>query len=83
MNEINQINPNRNIDPILAELWEVKKQINQESGYQIQTLVEMAHAAAITAGKTANTVGWISEAHPLLNCSPCNRLERCGMTFLM
>jgi hypothetical protein len=54
MNEINQINPNRNIDPILAELWEVKKQINQESGYQIQTLVEMAHAAAITAGKTAN-----------------------------
>lgn len=55
MNEINPVKPNRTIDPILAELWEAKKQINQESGYQIKTLVDMAHAAAIKAGKTATS----------------------------
>ncbi len=55
MNEIKQTNPNRNIDPILAELWEAKRQINQDSGYQIRKLVEMAHAAAIAAGKTASS----------------------------
>lgn len=55
MNEANPINTQRNIDPILAELWNAKKQINQESGYQVSKLVEMAHAAAIKAGKTATT----------------------------
>jgi len=54
MNEIKKNTTNRNIDPILSELWEAKKQINQEAGYQIRKLVEMAHAAAIAAGKTAS-----------------------------
>ena len=34
-------------DPILAELWEVKRQINQEAGYRIDELVRMAHEAAL------------------------------------
>ena len=34
-------------DPILAELWEVKRQINQESGYCIHELVRMAHDATL------------------------------------
>jgi len=53
MNEIDPMKPRRTPDPILAELWEVKRQINAESGYQISRLVEMAHAAAVKAGKTA------------------------------
>jgi hypothetical protein len=39
--------PVRAPDPILAELWEVKRQINQESGYCIHELVRMAHEAAM------------------------------------
>lgn len=53
MNEIDPIKPRRIPDPILAELWEAKRQINAESGYQVSKLVEMAHAAAVKAGKTA------------------------------
>ncbi len=34
-------------DPILAELWEVKRQINQEAGYNIDELSRMAHEAAL------------------------------------
>ncbi|MDD5298293.1 MAG: hypothetical protein PHU46_15430 [Rhodocyclaceae bacterium] len=33
-------------DPILAELWEVKRQINAEANYDIATLARMAHEAA-------------------------------------
>jgi DNA (cytosine-5)-methyltransferase 1 len=39
--------PIRAPDPILAELWEVKRQINQEAGYRIDELVRMAHEAAL------------------------------------
>jgi hypothetical protein len=53
MNDIDPPKPKRTPDPILAELWEVKRQINAESGYQISKLVEMAHAAAVKVGKTA------------------------------
>jgi hypothetical protein len=53
MNEIAPIKSKRTPDPILAELWEVKRQINAEAGYQVSKLVEMAHAAAVKAGKTA------------------------------
>jgi len=34
-------------DPILAELWETKRQINAEAGYRIDELVRMAHEAAL------------------------------------
>jgi hypothetical protein len=37
----------RNPDPILAELWEVKRQINQEAGYSIEQLARMAHEATL------------------------------------
>ncbi|WP_295404150.1 hypothetical protein [uncultured Thiocystis sp.] len=33
-------------DPILAELWEVKRQINQEAGYRLQELTRMAKESA-------------------------------------
>lgn len=38
--------PVRAPDPILGELWEAKRQINQEAGYRIDVLVRMAHEAA-------------------------------------
>ena len=51
MNPDNQANttkvPIRAPDPILAELWEVKRQINQEAGYRVSELVRMAHEAAL------------------------------------
>ena len=50
-------------DPILAELWAVKRQINAESGYQISKLVEMAHAAAVKVGKTAPELPPTNLAH--------------------
>ena len=53
MNELESTKPRRAPDPILAELWEVKRQINAESGYEIARLVEMAHEAAVKLGKTA------------------------------
>ena len=33
-------------DPILAELWEVKREINKAADYRIDTLVDMANEAA-------------------------------------
>jgi hypothetical protein len=33
-------------DPILAELWEAKRQINEEAGYRIEELARMAHEAS-------------------------------------
>lgn len=33
-------------DPILAELWQVKRDINREAGYDIEKLARMAHEAA-------------------------------------
>jgi hypothetical protein len=39
--------PVRAPDPILAELWEVKRQINQEAGYRVDELLRMAHDAAM------------------------------------
>jgi len=36
----------RAVDPILAELWQIKRDINRESGYDIDELVRMAHVAA-------------------------------------
>jgi len=36
----------RNPDPILAELWEVKRQINEEAGYRLEKLTRMARESA-------------------------------------
>ena len=36
----------RTPDPILAELWEVKRQINTEAGYRLEELTRMARASA-------------------------------------
>jgi hypothetical protein len=36
----------RTPDPILAELWEVKRQINQEAGYRLKELTRMARESA-------------------------------------
>ena len=33
-------------DPILAELWEVKRQINAEAGYRLEELTRMARESA-------------------------------------
>lgn len=38
--------PERAPDPILAELWEVKRQINAEGGYDIEVLARMEQEAA-------------------------------------
>jgi hypothetical protein len=38
--------PKRAPDPILAELWEIKRQINAEGGYDIEVLTRMAREAA-------------------------------------
>jgi len=49
--------PVRAPDPILAELWEVKRQINQEAGYRIDELARMAHEATLRIQQQ-----WDSEA---------------------
>jgi hypothetical protein len=36
----------RHPDPILAELWEVKRQINEEAGYRLEELTRMAKESA-------------------------------------
>lgn len=43
-------------DPILAELWEVKRQLNEEAGYRIDVLARMAHEASerVKKGFTGN-----------------------------
>lgn len=33
-------------DAILAELWEVKREINRSANYDIDTLVQMAHESS-------------------------------------
>jgi hypothetical protein len=33
-------------DPILAELWDVKRQINEQAGYRLDELTRLAEAAA-------------------------------------
>jgi hypothetical protein len=33
-------------DPILAELWDVKREINRAADYRVDALVEMANKAA-------------------------------------
>ncbi|HYN77428.1 MAG TPA: hypothetical protein VES73_06525 [Lamprocystis sp. (in: g-proteobacteria)] len=33
-------------DDILAELWEVKREINRAADYRVDTLVQMAHETA-------------------------------------
>lgn len=33
-------------DPILADLWEVKRQINAEAGHQVEVVARSAHEAA-------------------------------------
>lgn len=38
--------PPRTPDPILAELWRIKRDINREAGYDIDELARMAHEAA-------------------------------------
>ncbi len=49
--------PIRAPEPILAELWEVKRQINKEAGYNIEELARMAHEAALRIRQQ-----WDSEA---------------------
>lgn len=34
-------------DPILAELWEIKRQLNAEADYDIDELARMAHEATL------------------------------------
>lgn len=46
MDTDNTSKPLRAPDPILAELWQVKREINREAGYDIERLAEMAHEAA-------------------------------------
>ena len=36
----------RTPDPIMAELWEVKRQINEEAGYRLEELARMAKQSA-------------------------------------
>ena len=38
--------PLRTSDPILAELWEIKRQINAEAGYRLEELTRMARESA-------------------------------------
>ena len=39
--------PARAPDPILAELWEIKRQLNEEADYDIDVLARMAHEATL------------------------------------
>lgn len=34
-------------DPILAELWEIKRQLNEAAGYRVDERARMAHEAAL------------------------------------
>lgn len=34
-------------DPILAELWEVKRQLNEAAGYRVDERARMAHEATL------------------------------------
>lgn len=46
MNHPDPIRSLRTPDPILAELWEVKRQINAEAGYRLEELTRMARESA-------------------------------------
>ena len=46
-------------DPILAELWDVKREINKAADYRIDTLVDMANKAAEQV-----KAQWRQQAHP-------------------
>lgn len=52
MNDRKHTEPRHTIDPILTDLWETKRHLNREAGYQIQKLVEMGRAAALKAGES-------------------------------
>ena len=42
-----QTQPMRAPDPILAELWEVKRQLNEAAGYRVEERARMAHEATL------------------------------------
>lgn len=46
--------PARAPDPILAELWEVKRQLNAEADYDVDVLARMAHEAALRLSAISN-----------------------------
>ena len=46
MTYLNPTTSLRTPDPILAELWEVKRQINAEAGYRLEELTRMARESA-------------------------------------
>lgn len=46
------LQPVRAPDSILAELWEVKRQINTEAGFDIDALARMAHEASLNIQAT-------------------------------
>ncbi|MEA3643173.1 MAG: hypothetical protein VBE63_25015 [Lamprobacter sp.] len=46
-------------DPILAELWDVKREINKSADYRIDILVDMANKAAEQV-----QAQWLQQAHP-------------------
>ena len=46
-------------DPILAELWDVKREINKAADYRIDALVDMANKAAERV-----RAQWRQQAHP-------------------
>jgi hypothetical protein len=35
--------PRQRRDPVLAELWEIKAQMNAQAGYDVRVLLENAH----------------------------------------
>lgn len=46
MTSLNPSIATRNPDPVIAELWEVKRQINAEAGYRLEELTRMAKESA-------------------------------------
>lgn len=37
------VTPRQRHDPVLAELWEIKAQMNAQAGYDVKALLENAH----------------------------------------
>ncbi|WPL15349.1 hypothetical protein Thiowin_00240 [Thiorhodovibrio winogradskyi] len=46
MKQLTSTQPRVAPDPILAELWEVKRQLNESAHYRIDERARMAHEAA-------------------------------------
>ncbi len=46
MKQLTPTHPRAAPDPILAELWEVKRQLNESAHYRIDERARMAHEAA-------------------------------------